>query len=131
MAGVALQVPARYKQQEEDLFKDQASRVLANAMLKNQSIRFERYPSERPLHEELRGMVGIISRTQINRIEDRAEQKALELLSEVISQATDEINQWGSHFSGQEGPIAKGHAISCIRRAFDKVSSDTKAKKRG
>lgn len=122
LAGVALTIRDEYAPEAEKFYRDEAAQVLARHLVKHGSIDFEKIPAPgRPGKSELTGVVGLVTRTQINRIEDRVRTEAQTLMERVIGLALDNIATWGSFYTGLSGPIEKGRAIDCIRAAFSKV----------
>ncbi|MDP9871581.1 hypothetical protein [Agrobacterium tumefaciens] len=122
LAGVALTIRDEYAPEAEKFYRDEAAQVLARHLVQHGSIDFEKRPAPgRPGQSELTGVVGLVTRTQINRIEDRVRTEALTLMDRIIGLAAENIATWGSHYTGLNGPIEKGRAIDCIRAAFVKV----------
>lgn len=125
LAGVALTIRDEYAPEAEKFYKDEAAQVLARHLVKHGSITFEKIPAPgRPGQSEVTGVVGLVTRTQINRIEDRVRTEALALMECVIRLALEDIATWGSHYTGLNGQIEKGRAIDCIRAAFAKVKEE-------
>lgn len=125
IVGVKLVIPDHAGDHAEQLFKRQAASTLAANFVEHASIDFSKQPHPyRPGEAELIGIVGLVTKTQVNRIEDRALTKAHSLMERVISVALEDIATWGSYYTGLSGPIEKGRAIDCIRAAFAKVKED-------
>lgn len=72
--------------------------------------------------------VGVVSPKTFQRIEERAIEKMTEFLVGVSAEATKNIALWGSSYSGDDGPIAKGMAMRFIREAFDRHIANVKAR---
>ncbi|UXS01139.1 hypothetical protein [Agrobacterium tumefaciens] len=122
IAGVALDVPDYDDASAERFYKDQAARVLASNFLKHASIDFKKTPHPyKPLQFEMTGVVGLVTKVQVNRIEARAKAEAAKIVEEVIEVATRDIETWGSAYTGLDGPIEKRMAVRFIRAAFQKV----------
>lgn len=122
IVGVALDVPDCDDATAEKFYRDQAARVLASNFLKHASINFKKTPHPyKPREFEMTGLVGLVTKVQVNRIEARAKAEAAKMVEEVIEVATRDIEHWGSAYTGLDGPIEKRMAVRFIRTAFQKV----------
>lgn len=74
-----------------------------------------------------RSRVGVVHPRVVERIDARALSKMKEFLGDVVDKASEEIAQWGSYYSGTEGPIEKAQAIRFVRQAFDRHIADTES----
>lgn len=72
--------------------------------------------------------VGIVAPKTFQRIESRALEKMVEFLRGVTTSASQAISVWGSHYSGDGGPIEKGMAIRFMTEAFNRHLDETRIK---
>ncbi|MGV1912104.1 hypothetical protein G6K96_21450 [Agrobacterium vitis] len=101
---------------EEDL-----TNHIAHEFRKGGFLRFSSAePSDRFMKKSFRATLGVVSQNDVATIEQRALAKMKEFLGSVAAQAEANISHWGSHYTGDSGPIRKADAIRFMKEAFDK-----------
>lgn len=68
----------------------------------------------------LSGRLGVVSKKRVSTLDQRAVKRMEQLLGDALSKATDSISNWGSHYTGDDGPIRKAEAMRFVREAFQK-----------
>lgn len=87
-------------------------RPLADMLIRDGYVRFYDGPqSDYGMRKSLRAYVGVVAVGAAKRIEDRINERQLEMAEKVIQEAADAVRNWGSHYTGRSGPINKDDAV--------------------
>lgn len=106
----------------DDHARKQVAHLLVHELLSRGMIRFQRGDvDEFDRSYRLQGRVGVVSTSVVASMEDRIAARQQEVAREVALRAADEVSRWGSHYTGNEGPIHKSTAIDAINRAMEAV----------
>ena len=65
--------------------------------------------------------VGVVSLTRVASLERRVAERQEELAREVISEAAEQIRNWRSAYTGDEGTIQKGQAVDFVNAALPAI----------
>jgi len=114
----------------EDAVRKQAAHTLVDSILRKGFIRFRKGSvDEFNMRYEMTGRVGLVSPSVVASMEERIAERQKEVAEEVAARAAAEIGLWGSHYTGDEGPIHKSTAIDAIRRAAKAVFAERDARR--
>lgn len=106
-----------------DMLKKQMATELAMFMLRHDLIEFRRGPDDL-VHFEfpLTAMVAVAAKKDVATLEQRINERQLEVAKMLVDETCEQIANWGSYYSGREGGrVEKGQALLWLREAFNKV----------
>ena len=67
---------------------------------------------------KFRAVLGVASKQATAALDEEMSRRAAEMLDGIAETAAAKISNWGSHYSGDDGPIGKGMAMRFVREAF-------------
>lgn len=97
--------------------KEHAARAIAHELLKSGFIAFEEKDVAHGL--QLRATIGVASKDATELLDKEMTSRANEMLTGITDAAREKISQWGSDYTGNNGPIEKGMAIRFMKESFD------------
>lgn len=109
----------RYHDEEgyKDYLKQQAASAIGAELLKAGCIRFN-FSDINPYLGQMVASAGIVSAEFVADLDERAKRKLPAVLDGIGDAATEKIRNWGSHYTGTDGPISKEMAIRFVLEAF-------------
>ncbi|MCM2451925.1 hypothetical protein [Agrobacterium vitis] len=121
--GASVDVDERYASDAQcrEFIEEDLANHIAHELRKGGFLRFaSAEPSDRFMKKSFRATLGVVSQNDVATIEQRALAKMKEFFGSVAAQAEANISHWGSHYTGDSGPIRKADAIRFMNEAFAK-----------
>ena len=111
----------------ERAVQKQSARQIAHDLLDKGYIAFETGPYDKHrMTKPMRATLGVVSKAAVASLEERVASHRQTVAEQVVEAAEQKITNWGSHFSGSGGPIAKDMACRFVREALQQVLEKAK-----
>lgn len=114
--------PTGYESEIEDATRKHLSFMLVDELLRSQSIAFVVGPMDKLRQvKPMRATLGVVSKQHVATLEERIASHRQTTAEIVAQKARDKISGWGSHYTGNDGPISKEMACRFVREALAEV----------
>lgn len=108
-----------------------ATQALVDKLLDEDLIQFELGPEDAlNLTVAVRATIGVVSPRHVASLEERIAERQEAVAREVAEQGARNIRAWGRAYSGDEGNISKGQAVSSLWEALRAVLARRDPKRR-
>lgn len=107
-----------------EAMKRQMAHALIDGLLEKDLVKFERGPTDTTqMRFEMRMTTAVVSPHQVATLQERVAEHQEALAREVMAEASRQISNWESHYTGTEGHIQKAQAVDSVREALRTVLS--------
>lgn len=108
-----------------------AAQAFVDKLLDEDLIQFELGPEDAlNLTVAVRATIGVVSPRHVASLEERIAERQEAVAREVVEQGARNIRAWGRAYSGDEGNISKGQAVSSLWEALRAVLARRDPKRR-